>query len=195
MPLQSLRRALEPLIRRLMHVYWRFSRGATLGARAMVIDGQGRVFLVKHSYVAGWHLPGGGVETGETFLKALTRELAEEGNIAMTAPPVRQGGDDPRLPRGALRRARIPPGHPAAAQLRDHRTRFLCARRAAGRHQSRHPRAHRRGARRRGGERGVVRPTDLAALFAFTLCRARNRIFGNRTFALTAAAQDAPNLT
>ena len=91
MPLQRLRRALEPLIRRLMHVYWRFSRAATLGARAVVIDGQGRVFLVKHSYVAGWHLPGGGVETGETFLKALTRELAEEGNIAMTAPPVLHG--------------------------------------------------------------------------------------------------------
>jgi ADP-ribose pyrophosphatase YjhB (NUDIX family) len=91
MHLQSLRRALEPLIRRVMHVYWRFSRAATLGARAMVIDGQGRVFLVKHSYVAGWHLPGGGVETGETFLQALTRELTEEGNIAMTAPPVLHG--------------------------------------------------------------------------------------------------------
>ena len=91
LPLLRLRRALEPLITRLMHVYWRFSRAATLGARAMVIDGQGRVFLVKHSYVAGWHLPGGGVETGETFLKALTRELAEEGNIVMTAPPVLHG--------------------------------------------------------------------------------------------------------
>jgi ADP-ribose pyrophosphatase YjhB (NUDIX family) len=91
MPLQSLRRALEPLIRRVMHVYWRLARAATLGARAMVIDGQGRVFLVKHSYVAGWHLPGGGVETGETFLQALTRELTEEGNIAMTAPPVLHG--------------------------------------------------------------------------------------------------------
>ena len=53
MPLQRLRRALEPLIRRLMHFYWRFSRGATLGARAMVIDGKGRIFLVKHSYVDG----------------------------------------------------------------------------------------------------------------------------------------------
>jgi ADP-ribose pyrophosphatase YjhB (NUDIX family) len=91
MPLQRLRRALEPLIRRLMHVYWRFSRAATLGARAMVIDGTGRIFLVKHSYVEGWHLPGGGVETGETFLAALTRELAEEGNIQMTAPPVLHG--------------------------------------------------------------------------------------------------------
>jgi 8-oxo-dGTP pyrophosphatase MutT (NUDIX family) len=89
--LQRLRRALEPLIRRLMHFYWRFSRGATLGARAMVIDGAGRIFLVKHSYVAGWHLPGGGVETGETVFAALARELAEEGNIAMTAPPVLHG--------------------------------------------------------------------------------------------------------
>ena len=91
MPLQRLRRALEPLIRRLMHVYWRFARGATLGARAMVIDGQGRVFLVKHPYVAGWHLPGGGVETGETLLTALARELGEEGNILITAPPVLHG--------------------------------------------------------------------------------------------------------
>jgi len=43
--------------------------------------------LVKHSYIDGWHLPGGGVETGETTLAALARELAEEGNIEMTAPP------------------------------------------------------------------------------------------------------------
>ena len=51
--LQGLRRALEPLIRPLMHFYWRFSRGTTLGARAVVIDGQGRIFLIKHSYVDG----------------------------------------------------------------------------------------------------------------------------------------------
>jgi 8-oxo-dGTP pyrophosphatase MutT (NUDIX family) len=91
MPFQRLRRALEPLIRQLMHFYWRFSRGATLGVRAMVIDGAGRIFLVKHSYVAGWHLPGGGVETGETVFAALARELAEEGNIEMTASPVLHG--------------------------------------------------------------------------------------------------------
>ena len=91
MHLQRLRRALEPLIRRLLHFYWRFSRGATLGARAMVIDGAGRIFLVKHSYVDGWHLPGGGVETGETLLAALARELAEEGNILLTAPPLLHG--------------------------------------------------------------------------------------------------------
>ncbi len=85
--MQRLRRALEPLIRPLVHLYWRFSRGTTLGARAMVIDGAGRIFLVKHSYVDGWHLPGGGVETGETLLTALARELAEEGNIQMIGQP------------------------------------------------------------------------------------------------------------
>lgn len=82
-----LRRVLEPVIRRGMHFYWRFSRAATLGARAMVIDGAGRIFLIKHTYVHRWHLPGGGVETGETLLEALTRELAEEGNIQLGAAP------------------------------------------------------------------------------------------------------------
>ncbi len=88
MRLIRLRRRLEPVIRPLMHFYWRWSRGATLGARAMVIDGSGRIFLVKHSYVDGWHLPGGGVEIGETLLTALARELAEEANIKLTATPV-----------------------------------------------------------------------------------------------------------
>jgi len=89
--LHRLRRAFEPLIRPLVHLYWRFSRGATLGARALVIDGAGRIFLVKHSYVEGWHLPGGGVETGETVMTALARELAEEGNIHLIGQPVLHG--------------------------------------------------------------------------------------------------------
>src|SRR6185503_15178707 len=67
------------------------SRGMTLGVRGLVIDAAGRVFLVKHSYVNGWHLPGGGVEPGETVLDALIRELAEEGNIEPTAPPALHG--------------------------------------------------------------------------------------------------------
>jgi ADP-ribose pyrophosphatase YjhB (NUDIX family) len=87
MRLQRLRRKFEPVIRTVLHSYWRFSRGATLGVRAMVIDGVGRIFLVKHSYVDGWHLPGGGVETGETLLEALARELAEEGNIQIATTP------------------------------------------------------------------------------------------------------------
>jgi len=84
MDFAAIRRCYEPALRRLLHVYWRFARGLTLGVRGLVIDAQGKVFLVKHSYVAGWHLPGGGVEVGETLHAALSRELREEGNIELT---------------------------------------------------------------------------------------------------------------
>jgi 8-oxo-dGTP pyrophosphatase MutT (NUDIX family) len=91
MRFQSLRHALEPVVRPMFHFYWRFARAATLGVRGMVVDGTGRIFLVKHSYVSGWHFPGGGVETGETLLTALTRELAEEGNIQLAGQPQLHG--------------------------------------------------------------------------------------------------------
>jgi len=87
MNLQSLRLRFEPVIRRVFHFYARFARGMTLGTRAVVLDARGHVFLVKHSYVAGWHLPGGGVETGETIIDSLRRELHEEGGIELTGEP------------------------------------------------------------------------------------------------------------
>jgi 8-oxo-dGTP pyrophosphatase MutT (NUDIX family) len=91
MNLQDLRKRFEPLLRRIFHLYWRFARGMTLGVRAVVLDGNNRVFLVKHSYVTGWHLPGGGVEVGETFRDALRRELAEEGRIELSGEPALHG--------------------------------------------------------------------------------------------------------
>ena len=91
MNLQRLRMKLEPALRRLFHVYWRFARGMTLGVRAVVLDAENRVFLVRHSYVDGWHLPGGGVEAGETLRAALQRELAEEGRIEISAEPALHG--------------------------------------------------------------------------------------------------------
>jgi 8-oxo-dGTP pyrophosphatase MutT (NUDIX family) len=84
---RGLRGAVEPAVRRGFHLYWRMSRGLTLGVRALVVDEAGRIFLVKHTYVPGWYLPGGGVEPGETLLDALARELKEEGNIDLTEPP------------------------------------------------------------------------------------------------------------
>jgi ADP-ribose pyrophosphatase YjhB (NUDIX family) len=91
MNLQNFRKSFEPVLRRVFHLYWRFARGMTLGVRAVVLDGDNRVFLVKHSYVTGWHLPGGGVEVGETFRDALRRELAEEGRIELSGEPVLHG--------------------------------------------------------------------------------------------------------
>jgi 8-oxo-dGTP pyrophosphatase MutT (NUDIX family) len=91
MKVQALRKRFEPVLRRGLHLYWRFARAMTLGVRAIVLDGNDRVFLVKHSYVAGWHLPGGGVEPGESVLDALRRELAEEGCIEIVGEPILHG--------------------------------------------------------------------------------------------------------
>lgn len=91
MTLDSRRQTFEPAIRRVLHLYWRFSRGLTFGVRAVVVNESGAVFLVKHSYVSGWHLPGGGVETGETMQEALARELFEEGGITLLGIPALHG--------------------------------------------------------------------------------------------------------
>ena len=91
MTLSALRKRFEPLLRRIFHLYWRLARGLTLGVRGVVLDGQGKVFLVHHTYVSGWQLPGGGVEVGETVRDALRRELMEEGRIEVLAEPVLHG--------------------------------------------------------------------------------------------------------
>ncbi|HWW48696.1 MAG TPA: NUDIX domain-containing protein [Xanthobacteraceae bacterium] len=112
--LENVRRRCEPLLRRVLHFYWRFSRGATLGVRAVVFDEARRVFLVRHSYVAGWHLPGGGVEVGETCLTALRRELREEGNIELD-------GATPDLLGIFFNRAASPRDHVLVYVVRDYR--------------------------------------------------------------------------
>src|SRR5271170_6290647 len=72
---------------RLLHLFFLATRPMTLGVRAAVLDDQGRVFLVRHTYLPGWHLPGGGVERGETAHDAIVRELMEEGNIIAEEEP------------------------------------------------------------------------------------------------------------
>lgn len=75
------------LLTRFAHVYFAFSRGMTLGVRAACFDEEGRVFLVRHTYLPGWHLPGGGLDRNETAVEGLVRELEEEGNLRLTMPP------------------------------------------------------------------------------------------------------------
>ncbi|MGE5501344.1 MAG: NUDIX domain-containing protein, partial [Ignavibacteriales bacterium] len=70
-----------------MQTHHRLSRGLTLGVRGMVFDEAGKVLLIRHTYVRGWHLPGGGVEKHETAEEALARELVEEAGVVMRGRP------------------------------------------------------------------------------------------------------------
>ena len=79
---------IEPFTRPLFFAYSRLTRGMTLGVRSVAVDAQGRVMLIKHTYLAGWWLPGGGVDRGETTGDAAVRELFEETGLTATAPGV-----------------------------------------------------------------------------------------------------------
>lgn len=82
---------IEPLITPFFRAWWRFRRPATLGVRGVATNAAGHVLLVKHTYSKGWHLPGGGVEKGENARDAIVREMAEEGGVEATSPPVLMG--------------------------------------------------------------------------------------------------------
>ncbi|MGQ9366583.1 NUDIX domain-containing protein [Azospirillum sp. ST 5-10] len=67
----------------LARIAWhRVARPLTMGVRAIVLrPGTGaapEVLMIRHSYVGGWHLPGGGVARGETLAEAMRREVREE---------------------------------------------------------------------------------------------------------------------
>jgi ADP-ribose pyrophosphatase YjhB (NUDIX family) len=81
----------ERLKIRLLHLSFLLTRPVTLGVRAIVVDADERVLLVRHGYVSGWHFPGGGVEVGETCVEAVARELEEEAMVAIDGPPLLHG--------------------------------------------------------------------------------------------------------
>ena len=68
----------------LFHSYARVRRPMTLGVRGAVENADGKVLLVRHTYIKGWFMPGGGVERGEPCLESLKRELEEEAGVLLT---------------------------------------------------------------------------------------------------------------
>ncbi len=81
------RTLIEPFTRPLFFAWSRISRGMTLGVRGVAIDADGRVLLVKHTYLHGWWLPGGGVERGQSCEDALIREMREEAGVIIEDRP------------------------------------------------------------------------------------------------------------
>ena len=81
------RTRIEPFTRPLFFAWSRLSRGMTLGVRGIAVDADGRVLLVKHTYLEGWWLPGGGVDRGETLIQAVTREMREETGMTAKSTP------------------------------------------------------------------------------------------------------------
>ncbi|MDR3462849.1 MAG: NUDIX domain-containing protein [Beijerinckiaceae bacterium] len=70
-------------------LWW--TRALTIGVRAVVFDDAGRVLLVRHTYIAGWHFPGGGIGRRETTEDAVIRELREEAGLQCAERPVLHG--------------------------------------------------------------------------------------------------------
>lgn len=72
------------LVRRIFHWWFFVRRSMTLGVRVALENEKGEFLLVRHTYVSGWYLPGGGVERGETFNDAAIKEVWEETGIRLT---------------------------------------------------------------------------------------------------------------
>lgn len=57
------------------------------GVNAVIVDERGWVLLVRHTYMPGWQLPGGGVDRGEPPDVAVLRELKEEIGLIEASKP------------------------------------------------------------------------------------------------------------
>ncbi len=62
----------------LRRLYWWLARPETRGVRAILVNRDGKIILVRHKYQEGWFLPGGKVSRREKDENCLQRELREE---------------------------------------------------------------------------------------------------------------------
>lgn len=69
-----------------LHKYFLLVRSLTMGARCVVVNDQREVVLVKHRYIDGWHLPGGGIDVGESAESGVRREVIEETRLQVLDP-------------------------------------------------------------------------------------------------------------
>ncbi|MBD1547258.1 NUDIX domain-containing protein [Roseibium aggregatum] len=74
----------NPLTKRLIYGQSLLRNPFSLGVRIIVRNADDHVLLVRHSYIRGWYLPGGGVNGGEAMAEAAMRELREEAGISAT---------------------------------------------------------------------------------------------------------------
>lgn len=68
----------------LFRLLWFFTRPIVIGVRVMLVRDD-QVLLVRHTYLDGWYLPGGGLKRGETPEDAARREAHEEVGAQMGA--------------------------------------------------------------------------------------------------------------
>ena len=70
----------------LMWLWWRIAQPVKLGVRIALVQ-DGKVLLVRHTYMAGWHFPGGSMNRHETPLEAAAREASEEAGVELLEEP------------------------------------------------------------------------------------------------------------